>query len=76
MSSGQAKPRSNARRKPNPRPLLRGPVRVQRVVFEALEAMVAHTGMPANENAAMLLHMLMTDPDSVAARLKALRGQG
>jgi len=46
------------------------------VVFEALEAMVVHTGMPANENAAMLLHIVMTDPDNVAARLKALRGQG
>jgi len=38
--------------------------------------MVAHTGMPAHENAAMLLHILMTDPDNAATKLKVILSNG
>jgi len=75
MAGDPTKPKSNRGRKKITRPKL-GLVRVQREVFDALDAMVSDTGMPAPENAAMLLHWLITDPENAAAKLKALRKNG
>jgi hypothetical protein len=60
-------------RKPDNRPQLE--FRVLQETFDALEALQIETGMTADENAAMLLHMVIRDPENVAARFKALAGK-
>ena len=63
--------------KRGPKPDLRAKldVRVQPEVFGVLDSLQRTTGMPADENAAMLLHMLVTEPETVASRLRCLFGE-
>ena len=69
-------PEKHAKRR-GPKPDQRTPldVRVHADILDALEGIERLTGLPPDQGAAMLLHLLIRDPENVVARLKAFQGE-